>query len=68
MLFTAAAGRRAALVCLLSALFGVAGGRQCDAIDCGEPVCGLAEACGDCCTGACKGNGCDRYWLRGEYL
>jgi len=72
MLFTAAAGRRAALLCLLSAFSGVANGRQCDTIDCGEPVCGLAEACGDscsdCCTGSCKGNGCDRFWLRGEYL
>ncbi len=72
MLFTAAAGRRAALVCLLSAFSSVAIGRECDTIGCGEPVCGLTEACGDscseCCNGSCKGNGCDRFWLRGEYL
>ena len=72
MLFTAAAGRRAALLCLLTAFSSVANGRHCDAIDCGEPVCGLAEACsdscGECCNGSCKGNGCDRFWLRGEYL
>lgn len=72
MLFTAAAGRRAALLCLLTAVTAIADGRECDAIGCGEPVCGLAEACGDtcgeCCVGSCKGNGCDRFWLRGEYL
>ena len=75
MLFIAA-GRRAALVCLLSAFSSIASGRECDSIGCGdpvcEPVCGLAEACSDscgqCCTGSCKGNGCDRFWLRGEYL
>jgi hypothetical protein len=71
MLFTTA-GRRAALVCLLSAFSSIASGGECDSIGCGEPVCGLAEACSDscdqCCSGSCKGNGCDRFWLRGEYL
>lgn len=72
MLVFAAAKRRAALLCVFSVLSSVAGTPRCHAIDCGEPVCGIADlccdSCGECCNGSCKGNSCDRFWLRGEYL
>lgn len=81
MLFTASAGRRgAALLCLLLASSPLSASAQdCGIVDCGEPVCGLADDCcesydscgpncGGNCGGACKSNGCDRFWVRGEYL
>jgi hypothetical protein len=73
MLFTAAAGRRAVLLSLFFVSTGaLARAQDCGIVDCGEPVCGLADeccdSCGDCCDGMCKGNGCDRFWVRGEYL
>lgn len=44
--------------------------QDCGFVDCGDAVQGCDLGCSDSCTGcgACGSNGCDRFWVRGEYL
>lgn len=54
--------------CLLLTASSPASAQDCGFVDCGDEVCDLG--CGDSCTGcdSCGANGCDRFWVRGEFL